>query len=129
MFEYLIECIYLSSFLKLDNNLPKTKMKIKVHDPQYTGSSPKNGYCAIMATESANITGHKYTRQRSNSDPQAIVEALNSENGEKGKTIFIHSLNSFFTGLQKRNSPAQTTDNTHSRYLFVLVLRVQEKVS
>lgn len=60
-------------------------MKIKVHDPQYTGSSPKNGYCAIMATESANITGHKYTRQRSNSDPQAIVEALNSENGEKDK--------------------------------------------
>ncbi|XP_052688479.1 phosphatase and actin regulator 4-like isoform X3 [Crassostrea angulata] len=38
-----------------------------------------------MATESANITGHKYTRQRSNSDPQAIVEALNSENGEKDK--------------------------------------------
>ncbi|XP_022313965.2 phosphatase and actin regulator 2-like isoform X5 [Crassostrea virginica] len=38
-----------------------------------------------MATESANITGHKYTRQRSNSDPQAIVEALNTENGDKDK--------------------------------------------
>lgn len=80
-------------------------MKIKVHDPQYTGSSPKNGYCAIMATESANITGHKYTRQRSNSDPQAIVEALNSENGEKGKTFFYSFLKFILHGLTKEEFP------------------------
>ncbi|XP_061191458.1 phosphatase and actin regulator 4B-like isoform X2 [Saccostrea echinata] len=38
-----------------------------------------------MATDSANVTGHKYTRQRSNSDPQASVDPLSTESGEKDK--------------------------------------------
>lgn len=70
--------------------IKKSKEKIKVHNLHYTGSSPKNGYCAIMATESANVTGHKYTRQRSNSDPPSSVEGLNTENDEKGKFQSIH---------------------------------------